>query len=255
MRYFRYISSVAMILLFAGCAGGPRYTPSQPAYISATAVAASQGNLYGTPQTLTHVVGPQETLFRISKVYGVDIQTLMQANGIQDPNVLNKGQKLIIPGTFGARPVVTLLPSRKWKYIVIHHTATDVGNMLSIDQMHHDRGFWNGLGYHFLIDNGSSGRASGQIEAGPRWIKQMDGAHCKAGGMNEMGIGIGVVGDFSKNYMSQSQMDSLVYLVKTLQDFYGIPTSRVIGHRDAPGAKTECPGDLFPWVEFKRRLS
>lgn len=205
-------------------------------------------------KTITHVVGPSETLWRISKIYNVDMDTLLRVNRIADPTLIKNGQKLIIPSTAGARPVIPLYPSKKWRYIVVHHTATEDGNAHSIDQLHHKRGFWNGLGYHFLIDNGTATKEDGQIEVGPRWIKQLDGAHANAAGMNEMGIGVSLVGNYSERHVSRKTFDSLLFLVKTLQRYYGIPNSNVIRHKDVPGKNTECPGNLFPWQEFKRRL-
>ena len=59
------------------------------------------------------------------------------------------------------------------------NTATDEGNALSLFTIHKRRGFTD-LGYHFVIDNGTSGKGKGQIEVSPRWIKQRNGAHCKA---------------------------------------------------------------------------
>ncbi len=245
---------VTFLIVFAGCATTPPASslplrPDSPFY---------QDTNFFTPfthaQTIEHIVGPMETLWRISKIYDVDMATLIEVNNIQDPDNLKKGQKLIIPQTFGARPVIPLYPSRRWTHIVIHHTATHEGNALSIDKLHHDRGFWNGLGYHFLIGNGTLGKKQGQIEVGPRWVKQMDGAHANADNMNQVGIGIALVGNFSEAWVDQDQLEALVYLVKTLQDYYGIPDDRVIGHRDVPGKNTECPGNHFPWGQFKNRL-
>ncbi len=51
-----------------------------------------------------------------------------------------------------------------------------------MDAIHRKRGFDRGLGYDFVIDNGTNTRVDGQIEASPRWIKQMEGAHCDAAG-------------------------------------------------------------------------
>ena len=217
-------------------------------------VASPIYSAYSSPQSLEHIVGPQETLWRISKTYDVDINTLMRVNNIRNPNALKSGQRLIIPSTYGPRPVIPLYPSRKWSHIVIHHTATDVGSAFSIDKMHHQRGFWNGLGYHFLIDNGTNNKADGQIEVGPRWVKQMDGAHCNVNGMNEHGIGIALVGNFSESPMDSKQLSSLIFLVRTLQEYYKIPNRRVIRHSEVPGKNTECPGLKFPWSEFKRHI-
>ncbi len=209
---------------------------------------------YARPVNIYHVVGPQETLWRISKSYDVPIETLMRVNQLTDATQIKNGQRLLIPNTYGPKPVIPLYPAERWSHIVVHHTATDAGNAFRIDQMHHGRGFWNGLGYHFLIDNGTDGKLSGQIEVGPRWVKQLDGAHANASGMNQKGIGVALVGNFSENYVSGDQFRSLIYLVRILKSYYNIPDQNVIRHRDVPGKSTECPGAHFPWYEFKRHL-
>lgn len=210
---------------------------------------------FQSPQSLVHVVGPSETLWRVSKIYNVDIQTLLKVNHLDDPTKIQKGQKLLIPHTMGPRPVIPLYPGRRWTYIVIHHTATHEGDAYSIDNLHHKRGFWHGLGYHFLINNGTNGKTDGQIEVGPRWIKQMDGAHANADGMNEKGIGIALVGNYSETNVSEPELASSVFLVKTLQKYYRIPDDRVIRHSDVRGKHTECPGTRFPWQKLKHRLA
>ena len=98
------------------------------------------------------------------------------------------------------------------------------------------------------------GTENGQIQAGPRWIKQMNGAHANKSGMNEKGIGIGLIGNFSEENISQAQFDSLVFLVQTLEKYYGIPDSHVLRHGEVEGAHTECPGTHFPWAKFKNAL-
>ena len=64
---------------------------------------------------------------------------------------------------------------RTWKYIVIHHSATDSGSAASFDRSHRKRG-WDGLGYHFVIGNGR-GTGDGVVEVGYRWTRQVTGAH------------------------------------------------------------------------------
>jgi len=138
----------------------------------------------------------------------------------------------------------------KWQYIIIHHSATDQGNAFSFYNMHLRRGFDRGLGYHFVIDNGTSGKSNGQIEISPRWIKQQDGAHCRASGMNEMSIGICLVGNFDIEEVSEAQMESLAYLVNILRKYYKIPKQNIMGHGQVSGAATDCPGSRFPWDLF-----
>ena len=201
-----------------------------------------------------HTVAPGETLWRISKIYDVDIEQIMQVNHLRQKDQLTMGQTLIIPGALPPCSVIPLYPSKKWQYIIIHHSATDVGNALSFYAAHKRRGFIHGLGYHFVIDNGSSGKTEGHIEVSPRWLKQQDGAHCKAAGMNYKGIGICLVGNFSGEFVSERQLASLVYLINILREYYNIPMKNIMGHGQVPGASTECPGKKFPWQEFYARI-
>jgi N-acetylmuramoyl-L-alanine amidase len=206
-------------------------------------------------RTITHEVGPLETVWRLSRMYGVSADDIYNANRMRPGDSLHIGQKLIIPNAKTMRHVIPLYPSSQWKYIIVHHTATDIGSALLVNRSHHDRGFWHGLGYHFLIDNGTLGKGDGQIEVAPRWIKQQVGAHCKAGGMNDKAIGVALVGNFSETLPTTQQMESLTYLLRTLMREYRILPSQVMGHRDVDGANTECPGKRFPWSNLRQCLT
>jgi len=134
---------------------------------------------------------------------------------------------------------------RPWRWIVIHHSATDRGSAEIFDRAHRARG-WDELGYHFVIDNGNGGR-DGKIEVGSRWTKQKWGAHCKTpdNAYNDYGIGVCVVGRYTDRLPSADQLGSLQKLVTYLSLKYDIAATAVIGHRDAPGTATECPGDAL----------
>jgi hypothetical protein len=186
-------------------------------------------------------------------MYDVSIDDIVRENRLKSANMLEKGQKLRIPHAAPVRPVITLYPSKKWKYIIIHHSATDQGSALGFDRSHEARGF-KGLGYDFVIGNGTANRADGQIETSSRWTKQQDGAHCRAGSMNCQGIGICLVGNFNNEQVSRKQMESLVYLVNKLRKYYNIPKNRILGHCQVKGAQTDCPGKKFPWNEFWKKL-
>jgi len=205
-------------------------------------------------QDIIHIVAPGETLWRIGKTYDVDIEDIMRANKLTREDKLAMGQKLIILNALPACSIIPLYPSDKWKYIIIHHSATDEGNALLFYASHKRRGFIQGLGYHFVIDNGSFGKPEGYIEVSPRWIKQEDGAHCQASGMNYKSIGVCLVGNFSKEELSDKQLSSLVYLVNTLRRYYHIPLKNIMGHGQVPAALTECPGKKFPWQKFYEQL-
>jgi N-acetyl-anhydromuramyl-L-alanine amidase AmpD len=243
--YFVLIASLAIVLSScASVAVVPPIIPTKEIYPQAVGPFLRQD--------ICHIVAPGETLWRVSKMYGVTIQEIMRANNLHSES-LQKGQRLLVPNAAPLVPVIPLYASNKWKYIIIHHSATDEGNSLEFDRYHQGRG-WQGIGYHFVIDNGTKEKQDGQIEVSPRWIKQQYGSHCSAGNMNEKAIGICLVGNFSRECVSSKQLDALVYLVNILRKYYKIPIKKIIGHNQVLGARTECPGKNFPWSKFKNRL-
>ncbi|CAG1066087.1 peptidoglycan LD-endopeptidase LytH [uncultured bacterium] len=62
-----------------------------------------------------HKVGKGETLWRISKTYGVDIQDVAELNDIRDPAELSAGRLLYIPGVSQVRKVKPYVPPSKKK--------------------------------------------------------------------------------------------------------------------------------------------
>jgi len=54
---------------------------------------------------VTHVVEPGQTLWRIARTYGVEIESLQRENGIDDPARIAEGQALRIPGADIVREV------------------------------------------------------------------------------------------------------------------------------------------------------
>ncbi|HEY0093312.1 MAG TPA: M23 family metallopeptidase, partial [Archangium sp.] len=52
-------------------------------------------------------VAPGETMYRISRTYGITVEELSEANGISDPRSLVVGQELLIPGFERPVPVAT----------------------------------------------------------------------------------------------------------------------------------------------------
>ena len=52
----------------------------------------------GVARGIYHTVKPKETLWRIAKTYGINLQTLAEINNIDEPAQITVGQKLFIPG-------------------------------------------------------------------------------------------------------------------------------------------------------------
>jgi len=147
-------------------------------------------------------------------------------------------------------PVKTLIDSakpklREWEYIVVHHSGTSGGNARIFDAYHKQRGMENGMAYHFVIGNGSDS-GDGQIEVGQRWLKQIQGGHLASESLNEIAIGICLVGDFSNHRPDPRQTAALIELVQYLRKLQPASRLKFRLHREINTKPTECPGKLFP---------
>jgi hypothetical protein len=141
----------------------------------------------------------------------------------------------------------------RWKFIIVHNSGTRQGSARVFDYYHrHVRRMKNGLAYHFVIGNGTSTR-NGQIEIGDRWIKQMRGGHVHSDYMNNIGLGICLVGDFNRDQPTRAQLEACEELIKYLQERCGLKM-QVRPHREVnpPRWATDCPGDVFPYGWFGR---
>jgi len=146
---------------------------------------------------------------------------------------------------------------KKWTAIVIHHSGTDNGNAAIFDRWHREGNYWDGVGYDFVIGNGTDS-GDGQVEVTFRWREQRTGAHCKTpdNWANENAVGICLVGNFNHTVPTARQMQSLLKLISFLQRRYGIAQSRIYGHNTTPGARvTDCPGKKFTMDRLKSMLS
>ncbi|MDP6925315.1 MAG: peptidoglycan recognition family protein [Candidatus Scalindua sp.] len=144
----------------------------------------------------------------------------------------------------------------KWKYVVLHHSATDEGNADNFDKYHRDTKKWeHGLAYHFVIGNGN-GSGNGEIEVGDRWKRQIHGAHTANMDLNRISIGICLVGNFeADNEPTNNQLASLVSLVTYFSEKYHIPKSRIVRHSQVLQKGTACPGKNFPYKQFINEVS
>ena len=78
----------------------------------------------------------------------------------------------------------------------------------------------------------------------------MIGAHAGPQ-VNGDSIGICLAGNFMEYGPTSQQIQSLIQLVSYLQELYQVKL-KVLQHKDV--ASTECPGDLFPWLEINQAL-
>jgi hypothetical protein len=235
-RFAVSVGLASVAVLFVGCADEESYTPQISGVVSGLHHSSGYSSSYSTykPKT-TYTPKYSSSSYKPYKS-----QSSYQTSSSGYP--------------YGWVP--SHASERRWKGIVLHNSATSSGNMATIDSAHRANG-WDGVGYDFVIGNGS-GSGNGQIEPTFRWTGQKTGAHCKSNSnwANEQTIGICLIGNFNNTKPTSAQMASLTKLVRFLSKRYGIPASKICGHKDVPGhtTATDCPGRYFPMSSFKAGL-
>jgi len=218
-----------------------------------------------------YAVKSGDTLGSIAQAHGTTVAALSELNKIEDPKLIRAGQELRIPtgGAVSRPPAVarhplppelkrsldsTRVTPGKWRYVVIHHSATRNGSLDSIDMYHRrSRRMENGAAYHFVICNGN-GKPDGTIEVGNRWKRQIKGGHLASDDLNEVAIGICLIGNFEVDQPTAAQMKSLYALVSYLNNRCNIPKSRVQSHTQINTRPTACPGKRFPMTTLRENL-
>ena len=130
--------------------------------------------------------------------------------------------------------------------IVIHCSAVRPGQQSSAKDIagwHRDRGFQNGIGYHYVV------RRDGSIEPGRPL--EMIGAHVV--GHNRHSIGICYEGGLDEDgYPADTrnalQKHVLLKLLQALRADY--PDAEILGHCELPGVQKAC-SCFLPSEEYK----
>ena len=216
----------------------------------------------------TYIVQRNDTLYGIARRHGLSMSQLAERNGLARDAHIFVGQHLFVPSpatpTNTARPAVgdsiqkaidkaPVAPGR-WKYVVIHHSGVDQGDLKSIDRYHkEERHMEHGLAYHFLIGNGN-GMPDGEIAVGDRWREQLDGGHLHSEAQNRIALGICLIGNFDEHKPTARQMQSLTTLTEALLKRCKLSTSAVKTHQQINVVKTRCPGRNFPTRSFIKGL-
>ncbi len=145
----------------------------------------------------------------------------------------------------------------RWKFLIVHNSGTRQGNARAFDYYHRNvRHMQNGMAYHFVVGNGTSS-GDGQIEIGDRWRRQINGGHVHSDYLNNISLGICLVGDFNRSQPTHAQLEATEELIKYLRDRCGRVDGRAMPvrpHREMnpPRWATDCPGDAFPYSWFRR---
>ncbi len=241
-----------------------RITIGQKIEIPGAGAASKAASGSRSAETTRIIVQKRETLAEIARRYGVTEKMIVDYNGLSDPDQINVGQRLIIPGRDAAPKTDintelkraldrTRVRSGRWKYIVVHHSATKDASPKGMDAYHRARGMENGLAYHFVIGRGGQ-MQDGSTYVGNRWKKQLDGGHLAKASLNARSIGICLVGDFTKQSPTSLQMRSLNGLVDYLLARCRLKPDAVKTHRQIHPGHTACPGKRFPASSFAASL-
>lgn len=236
-----------------------RQRPTKLSLVFALSMALAAAAVAATKYT----VKAGDSLDSIAKKQGTTAAAIAKANKLADPDMLSVGQELVIPDSTATTttakknnyplPVdfkkridnIKVVPG-KWRYIVIHHSATPNGSVKSMDAYHRwKKHMENGLAYHFVIGNGQ-GMKDGEIAIGDRWKRQIKGGHLASPSLNEKSIGICLVGNFNRQNPTPKQMASLYALVNYLEARCRPGKDAVKTHRQINPKPTECPGSKFP---------
>ena len=146
---------------------------------------------------------------------------------------------------------MSYLPDGRVVWLVVHYSATPIDgppvSIKTIDAWHRREGYRE-VGYHVYI------RRDGTVEYGrdlsqPGRFEQ--GAHSQ--GENDESIGICYEGGVTKakpntgfDSRTPAQRGAMVRVIDELLERF--PDAVVRGHRDMPGAATQCPGfDATAW--------
>lgn len=153
------------------------------------------------------------------------------------------------------------------EYVIIHHSLTKDGSVVdakAIIAYHESRPetygrsrSGRGGGYHGYIET-----AGGRLTYTPGRDVDEEGAHCREARMNHRSLGICVVGNFDIAPASLEVLGFLRDWCFAAMVNFGIPSHKIIGHRDAglmdgydwrktgptdiPEFKS-CPGRYFPF--------
>lgn len=204
-----------------------------------------------------------DTLGKIARNHNTTVASIRSANNLSGDRIF-PGQDLAIPAGGGptssyryidevVRVTKSLPRRRSWEYIVGHHSGVHQGNARIYDRFH-KRKMPNGLAYHFVIGNGTNS-GNGEIEIGDRWLQQLQGGHVRTHRINEIGIGICLVGNFEERRPSSAQIAAFSELVNYLKfDLLGGRCKFAV-HKEVDGNHTLCPGRYFPTARMHQQFS
>jgi hypothetical protein len=141
----------------------------------------------------------------------------------------------------------------RWRYILIHHTASDIGNLDYYKKFHVEQRGWSDIAYHFIVNNGSMNTTVGEIEESTLWKERRPNLSTRRWYANYFGIAVVLVGNFERHPPPPLQQEALITLLTNLARRYDIPSERIVGHREIQN--TACPGKYMDMNEIRKLVA
>lgn len=141
---------------------------------------------------------------------------------------------------------------REIKKVIVHCSDGEWGDAAFIDKIHREeRGWKDGIGYHYVITNGRltyvggyQEQADGVVEVGRP--EEKAGAHARP--HNADSIGVCLIG--RHHFTAKQLLVALPKLLEEIMQRHGLSASDIYGHRDFSG-KT-CPNFEVGWLATKK---
>ncbi len=133
---------------------------------------------------------------------------------------------------------LALLPKYRYSQLVIHHTASQIGDYKTIQRAHLKR--YGGMAYHLLLSNGSANAPTGHLESGWRYFFFWYSRATKSMACNTMALHLCIVGNYEDGPVPDGLKPALAGSIQAICDQYDIPQDAVMLHRDC--SATACPG-------------
>jgi N-acetyl-anhydromuramyl-L-alanine amidase AmpD len=111
----------------------------------------------------------------------------------------------------------------KKTHIIIHHTGGEEKDTEQIYRYHTKSLGWKDIGYNFVIE-----RDGTVVKGRPLNIRA---AHCNYGNMNEVAIGVAIIGNFENHAPNENQIHSLFSLCGQLASYFRIEPKRIMSHK------------------------
>jgi LysM repeat protein len=231
--------------------------------LGSLALGGATEELLGATEVSTYRVKRGDTLSAIAKKFNSSVSELKELNGLSSVHRIRAGQRLKLSESASISAGIPRklrwqighndVQKKRWTKIIVHHSATDNGNAAIFNGAHLRRGMVNGLAYHFVIGNGTNSTRDGEIEIGNRWKRQLQGGHVRKNSLNQVSVGICLVGNFEKRRPSAKQLASLNSLTHFLQRELLSGRPKVYGHKDLE--RNLCPGKFFPLTAYRKRFA